>query len=451
MRMGKTICLIGNGIDSLCLAYFMQRIKLRTHILLIKKKCNYINTYFHDSNIIENGCYSFILSENSKLFPSLLMNLNIETKILERNKYSNNISYLDENGNIYKINKFLFRIFYYFFKDYFFNKTINIEKSENLHSFSLKYFDKEICENLIFPYCYHYFNYSPQYVLMNSYFPNLMKEIKDKKSLIKSLLSCNKNNSIIFSKNKKIFTFKDGNEILTKKLIENLELSDDIKLTNNINNLQIKSKKNKVKIFLGRKVLKCKKVVFCLNPLELKNFLKKSKLENKKKNIIIKYLSNFRTTKIKITNVCFKKNVLPFSYSLESLLLIKKNEKNKLISLLYDNNIFPQFNKNISEKKNSEEDIFETSLRFLSKEQNDNKSINEINDFLQNILKVKEKPDLVISNNYDVFSYNEKFDKIFKKLINKHFRNVKIFWAFSFFKNFEFCLSEAKSFFETNI
>ncbi|CRG98613.1 conserved Plasmodium protein, unknown function [Plasmodium relictum] len=448
--MAKIICLIGNGIDALCLGYYLQRIKISTNILLTNKRCKFINTYFHNSNIIENGYYSFILNENSKLFSSFMKNLNIEAKILERNEYSNNISYLDENGNTYKINKFLFRIFYYFFKDYFINKSINIEKNENLHSFLLKYVDKEICENLIIPYCYHYFNYHPRFVLMNSHFPNFVEKIKNKKSIIKSILSYNKNNSIFFSKNKKIFTFKEGNDILTRKLIENLKISNNVKLINNINNLQIKSKKNKIKIFLGREILKCDEVVFCLNPLELKKIFKKSKIEYKKKNIIIKYLSNFRTSKIKITNVCFKKNVLPFSYSLESLLLIKKNEKNKIISLLYDNNIFPQFNKNIS-KSFSKHDIFETSLRFLSTEQNDNKSINEINDFLHGTLKVKEKPDLIISNYYDVFPYNANTDKIFKKLINKNFKKVKIFWPFSFFKNFEFCLSEAKSFSETII
>ncbi|ETW19383.1 hypothetical protein PFFVO_01742 [Plasmodium falciparum Vietnam Oak-Knoll (FVO)] len=193
----------------------------------------------------------------------------------------------------------------------------------------------------------------------------------------------------------------------------------------------------------GREVIKCNEIILCLNPSELKYFLKKSKLEKKKKNILLQYLSKYDTSKIRITNVCFKKNVLPLSHSLESLLLIKKNEKHKIISLLYDSNIFPNC---IPIEEEDDKDIFQTRLRFLSRECDHTLSNIEINYFLENVLKIKEKPDLVVGNTHHVFAFNKNVDVIFKKLIHKYLKRIKIFWSFCFFKNLEYCLRQAKEF-----
>ncbi|KOB61426.1 hypothetical protein PFHG_03176 [Plasmodium falciparum HB3] len=234
-----------------------------------------------------------------------------------------------------------------------------------------------------------------------------------------------------------------GNNVLTSTLVEHLKLKDNMRIINNINNIQMKVKQNRTRLLLGREVIKCNEIILCLNPSELKYFLKKSKLEKKKKNILLQYLSKYDTSKIRITNVCFKKNVLPLSHSLESLLLIKKNEKHKIISLLYDSNIFPNC---IPIEEEDDKDIFQTRLRFLSRECDHTLSNIEINYFLENVLKIKEKPDLVVGNTHHVFAFNKNVDVIFKKLIHKYLKRIKIFWSFCFFKNLEYCLRQAKEF-----
>ncbi|EWC89424.1 hypothetical protein PFNF54_01807 [Plasmodium falciparum NF54] len=398
---------IGNNLDSLSLSYFLQCKKLNVNLLLTNKSTNSINTYHHKKNVIEKGHYTFALNDESYLSLSLLKSLHLKQKVVERNRYSNNVSFLDVKERKYKINKYLFRIIYNLLKDYFSNKSINIGKNETLNNFILQHFDKKICDNLIAPYCYHYFNYSPENVLMRSFFPQFVEKIEGKKSLIKFLFSKKASLSSI-SKKQKIFRFMGGNNLL-----------------------------------LGREVIKCNEIILCLNPSELKYFLKKSKLEKKKKNILLQYLSKYDTSKIRITNVCFKKNVLPLSHSLESLLLIKKNEKHKIISLLYDSNIFPNC---IPIEEEDDKDIFQTRLRFLSRECDHTLSNIEINYFLENVLKIKEKPDLVVGNTHHVFAFNKNVDVIFKKLIHKYLKRIKIFWSFCFFKNLEYCLRQAKEF-----
>lgn len=160
---------------------------------------------------------------------------------------------------------------------------------------------------------------------------------------------------------------------------------------------------------------------------------------------MIKYLLNFSSKKLIITNVCYKNNVFPFSHTLESLLLIKNNPEHKLISLLYDNNIFPQFTQNQTRIENLHQTL-ETRLRFTASEQDSEKLKLQIFAFLKNVLKIKETPDLVISEPHIVFPFDEMADKIFKKLIQKKNKKIKIFWDFAFFKNMELCLSRAKKF-----
>lgn len=449
------ICLIGNGLNALGLAYCLEKQKIIKNgfLFLQQHYDDLIKSIFYNSNIIENGfIYSFNRNQNSVFFGQLLKELNLEENILEINKYSNNISYVDEKGNKYKIGKYIFRILFSLCKDYCINSHLRIDKDDNLYSYLLKCFDRKICENIIIPYCYHYFCCSPFNISLNSYFPQLKEKVQDKRSLIRYFFLSDKKGSF-FSKNNKVFTLKGGNVSLTNKLMNNVNMSSNINVVNSTKSLMIKSEGNKVKIFSGRKKIKHKTVIFCLSPFELKKFLKKTKIKESTKKILLKYLSSsFPSFKIKITTVCFKNNVLPFQYSLESLLLVKENEKNKIISLLFDSNIFPpNKKKDWNEKESTTEDIFETSLRFLSKEQQPKKTLQEIDEFLKNILKIKDQPDLVVSNDYNVFPFNEKKDRVFKKIVSKYLKNVKIFWPFSFFKNMEFCLSETNKFCQTNL
>ncbi|VWU51072.1 conserved protein, unknown function [Hepatocystis sp. ex Piliocolobus tephrosceles] len=450
--MAKNICLIGGDVGSLFLGHYLRQHKLNVKLLSIKKKCNFINTQYNKSNIFECGYYhSFILnSSQSSYLSSLLRELKLEGEIIESNKYSSNISFLNCDGRIYKINKYIPQICYFIFKDYFFHKFVNVKKNERLKEFVLKYCNKKIYEDLITPYCYHHFGYSPEHILMKSYFPNFLQRLENEKSLFKSIKCLNgdnNKNSNLFQKNKKVVRFKEGNVLLTNKLIDHFDLYPNTQHFRNIQNLKIICRKGKVKVSIGRNVIRCDDVVLCLNPLELKNMLKKKKFQIENKKVLIKHLNSFRCKRIKITNVCYKKNVLPLSQSLESLMLVKQNEKNKIISLLYDHNIFSQMGLNSStEKTSTHEILYETRLRFMSSETKDEKCVEEINTFLQDILKLKEGPDLVIGDTYNVFLFNERLDKAFKKLINKKYKQLKIFWIFFFFKNLEFCLRETKNF-----
>ncbi|CXI18614.1 conserved Plasmodium protein, unknown function [Plasmodium berghei] len=450
----RNICLVGGGTDSLCLSYYLQKRKVNIKLLAIKKKCRLINTRYYKSNIIEGGMYySFTLNNKFDLFFSLIKDLNMEPQIIERNKYSNNISYLSENGKFYKINKYLFRIFFFILKDYFFRSSINVEKNERLSTFLLKNVDKKLCENLITPYLYYYFGYSSEHILMNSYFPDFVKSVHKNKSILKAIISSNNNhknnkpskNSNGSLKNKIIFRFKDGNVSLTNKLREYLDQCDNMQWIENTRNFKIEQKGKRIKINIGRESIKCSEIIFCLNPFELRNLLKKKNIKIKNKNIMIKYLFRFSSKNLIITNVCYKNNVLPFSHTLESLLLFKKSSENKLISLSYDNNIFPQFTQNQTCIENLHQKL-ETRLRFTASEQDNEKLKLQIFSFLKNVLKIKETPDLVISEPHIVFHFDEMADKNFKKLIRKKNNKIKIFWDFAFFKNMEFCLSRTKKF-----
>ncbi|CAD2088059.1 conserved Plasmodium protein, unknown function [Plasmodium vinckei brucechwatti] len=393
----RNICLVGGGTDSLCLSYYLQKKKVNIKLLTVNKKCNLINTHYYKSNIIEGGIYySFTLNNKFDSFFSLIKDLNMEPQIVERNKYSNNISYLNENGKFYKINKYLFRIIFFILKDYFFRSSINIEKDERLSEFLSKNVDKKLCESLITPYLYYYFGYSSEHVLMNSYFPDFVKSVHKNKSILKAIISSNNNhknnkpsnNSNGSLKNKIIFRFKDGNMALTNKLREYLDQCDNMQRIENTRNLKIEQKGKRIKVNVGRESIKC---------------------------------------------------------SEESLLLIKKNSENKLTSLLYDNNIFPQFAQNEAHIESLHQTL-ETRLRFTASEQDEEKLKLQIFTFLKNILKIKEIPDLVISEPHIVFPFDEMVDKNFKKLIQKKNKKIKIFWDFAFFKNMEFCLSRTKNF-----
>lgn len=76
---------------------------------------------------------------------------------------------------------------------------------------------------------------------------------------------------------------------------------------------------------LGRKSIKCEQIIFCLSPPELKGLLRKVIFEGKQMDALVKedtlvkkYLSKFRSHAVRISNVCFAKNVLPLSHSLVS-------------------------------------------------------------------------------------------------------------------------------------
>ncbi|ETW28521.1 hypothetical protein PFFCH_04154 [Plasmodium falciparum FCH/4] len=219
LQSKSSLFVIGNNLDSLSLSYFLQCKKLNVNLLLTNKSTNSINTYHHKKNVIEKGHYTFALNDESYLSLSLL-------KMVERNRYSNNVSFLDVKERKYKINKYLFRIIYNLLKDYFSNKSINIGKNETLNNFILQHFDKKICDNLIAPYCYHYFNYSPENVLMRSFFPQFVEKIEGKKSLIKFLFSKKASLSSI-SKKQKIFRFMGGNNYVNElNDLDNISISD---------------------------------------------------------------------------------------------------------------------------------------------------------------------------------------------------------------------------------
>ncbi|GAW79305.1 hypothetical protein, conserved [Plasmodium gonderi] len=453
----KNICIVGGGIDSMCLSFYLSKNKHRIiNLLKIKKKCNLINTSYSYGNICENGSYySFAWSDTSPLFQELLRSIDAQDEVIQSNKYTNNISYMDECGSMYRINKFLVRIIFNLLKDHFWGSSVPISKDERLDSFLSKRLDSKICEDVIHPYCYHYFGYPPKDVLMSSHFPNFMEKMKKGNSLISALRSVNQKNNPVFTKNKKIVKFRKGNVTLLKKLEDHLELCNNISVISKTGNLRIRCMRRGVKVTLGRKIIKCNEIIFCLNPMELRKFLKNVKFEGNKKDMFVrKYLCNFHSHTLRISNVCFSKNVLPFSHSLESLLLFKRNKQNNLISLLYDRNIFTRcdllnaFGEKGSEKSTPEEDFYETSLRFMSKERDEQKSVEEIKWFLRSVLGVQENPDLLISNVHNIFPINKYHEKKYKKIINRKCTRVKIFWTFYFFRNLEFCLREAKEFSE---
>ncbi|SBS80276.1 conserved Plasmodium protein, unknown function [Plasmodium ovale curtisi] len=417
-RPTRSVCLIGGGTDSLCLGYYLQKNTCSNVTLLsLKRRCPFVNTHYYDSQVLETGWYySFVQGSESSLLSSLIRDLRAEGDVVESNRYSSSISFMDEHGKIYKYERF--------------------------NSFISKHIDDKICNNLIFPYCYHYFGFSPRHVLMGSYFHSFVERTKEEnKSLVHCLISrhnTDEKKSSFFIKKKKNVKFRGGNIILAKKIKDHLQLCSNTQWVGNVQNLQVRCKRGSIQVRIGREVLKCEEVILCLNPQELKTILKRKHFHLKNKHILTKFLSKFCANKIKITNVCYRKNILPLSHSLESLLLVKQNKMNSIISMLYDSHIFPQV-----EESSSVESPFETSLRFMSFECDEKKCKEEIKTFLRDILKVKEHPDLVVSNNFSVFPFDERLDRMFKQLLKKRCKKLKIFWTFSFFKNMEFCLSEA--------
>ncbi|CAA9986535.1 conserved Plasmodium protein, unknown function [Plasmodium knowlesi strain H] len=455
----KSICIVGGDVDSLCLALYLSKNKHHVKLLNVKSKCSLINTTYSNDNVFEVGRhYTFSLGEPSSRFNELLRWVNAEDEVILSNPYANNLSYLDEFGRIYRVNKFIFKILFYLLRDHLFGSSIANPKDERMDSFLSKRFDANLFESVIRPYCFHYFGYSPRDVLMRSHFPEFMDRLEKEKSLIKALrVTAKKGNSPMFAKKKKIGKFAKGNLTLVKKLRDHLELCSNVQVINGTGDLQIRCMRHGVKVRLGRKTMKCNEIIFCLSPPELKNLLRNVIFEEKKKDALVeKYLSKFRSHAVRISNVCFSKNVLPFSYSLESLLLFKRNKQNKLISLLYDRNIFPpQCNgcSGLDEyhpgDPSPEGSFYETSLRFMSRETDEHKSVEEINAFLRDVLGVKEKPDLHMSHVHQVFPFDARADQVYRRIISRKCQRVRIFWTFYFFRSFEYCLEEAKRFSDT--
>eukprot|EP00366_Plasmodium_knowlesi_P003588 XP_002261085.1 hypothetical protein, conserved in Plasmodium species [Plasmodium knowlesi strain H] len=494
--------IVGGDVDSLCLALYLSKNKHHVKLLNVKSKCSLINTTYSNDNVFEVGRhYTFSLGEPSSRFNELLRWVNAEDEVILSNPYANNLSYLDEFGRIYRVNKFIFKILFYLLRDHLFGSSIANPKDERMDSFLSKRFDANLFESVIRPYCFHYFGYSPRDVLMRSHFPEFMDRLEKEKSLIKALrVTAKKGNSPMFAKKKKIGKFAKGNLTLVKKLRDHLELCSNVQVINGTGDLQIRCMRHGVKVRpfwnrhacvrLGRKTMKCNEIIFCLSPPELKNLLRNVIFEEKKKDALVeKYLSKFRSHAVRISNVCFSKNVLPFSYSLESLLLFKRNKQNKLISLLYDRNIFPpQCNgcSGLDEyhpgDPSPEGSFYETSLRFMSRETDEHKSVEEINAFLRDVLGVKEKPDLVtrkkekegetylhmcpgnasaispfcyfttsqhMSHVHQVFPFDARADQVYRRIISRKCQRVRIFWTFYFFRSFEYCLEEAKRFSDT--
>ncbi|ANQ06242.1 Uncharacterized protein PCOAH_00005120 [Plasmodium coatneyi] len=455
-KASKSICIVGGGVDSLCLALYLSKNKHHVKLLNVKRKCSLIDSAYFNHNVIEVGRhYTFPLGGPASRFNELLRWVTAEDEVILSNPYANNLSYLDEFGRIYRVNKFILKILFYLLKDHLFGSSIPNPKDERMDSFLSKRFDANLFESVIRPYCFHYFGYSPRDVLMRSHFPNFMDRMGKEKSLIKALRTiAKKGSSPIFAQKKKIGKFAKGNITLVNKLRDHLELCSNVQVITPRGDLQIRCMRRGVKVRLGRKSIKCEQIIFCLSPPELKDLLRNVTFEEKKKDALVKkYLSKFRSHAVRISNVCFAKNVLPFSHSLESLLLFKRNKQNKLISLLYDRNIFPP---QCDEPSGLDEDhpgepspeggLYETSLRFMSRETDERKSVEEINAFLRGVLGVQEKPDMLISHVHRVFPFDARADQAYKKIISRKSQRVRLFWTFYFFRSFEFCLEEAKRF-----
>ncbi|EUD65199.1 hypothetical protein C922_04328 [Plasmodium inui San Antonio 1] len=448
--------IVGGGVDSLCLALYLSKNKHHVKLLNVKMKCSLIDTVYLNNNVFEVGRhYSFSLGGPSSHFNELLRSVTAEDEVILSNPYANNLSYLDEFGRIYRINKFILKILFYLVKDYLFGSSIPTPKGERMDSFFSKRFGAHLFESVIRPYCLHYFGYPPRDVLMRSHFSDFMNRMEEEKSLIKALrATARTGSSSIFSKKKKIGKFRKGNVTLVNKLRDHLQLCSNVEVITRRGDLQIRCMRRGVKVRLGRKSIKCEQIIFCLSPPELKNLLRNVIFEEKKKKdtLVKKYLSKFRSHVVRISNVCFAKNMLPFSHSLESLLLFKRNKQNKLISVLYDHNIFPPQCDGPSAledhpgEPSPEGGLYETSLRFMSRETDERKSVDEINGFLRGVVGVEEKPDLLISHVHHVFPFDARADQVYKKIIRKKSQRVRLFWAFYFFRNFEFCLQEAKRF-----
>ncbi|KJP87016.1 hypothetical protein AK88_03298 [Plasmodium fragile] len=451
----KSICIVGGGVDSLCLALYLAKQKHQVKLLNVKIKCSLIDTAYWKHNVFEVGRhYTFPFGGSSARFNELLRWVNAEGEVILSNPYANNLSYLDEHGRIYRVNEFILKILFYLMKDYLFGASITPNpKDERMDSFLLKRFDANLFESVISPYCFHYFGYSPRDVLMRANFSHFMDRLGEEKSLIKTLRAiARKGSSSIFNNKKKIGKFGKGNVTLVSKLREHLQLCSNVEVITPRGDLQIRCMRRGVKVHLGRKSFKCEQIIFCLSPHELKDLLRNVIFEEKKKDTLLKkYLWKFRSQAVRISNVCFAKNVLPLSHSLESLLLFKQNKQNKLISLLYERNIFPP---PCDEPSGLEEDypgepspeggLYETSLRFMSRETDERKSVEEINGFLRGVLGVHEKPDLLISHVHHVFPFDARADQVYKKIISRKCKRVRLFWPFYFFRSFEFCLEEAK-------
>ncbi|KMZ82690.1 hypothetical protein PVIIG_02475 [Plasmodium vivax India VII] len=435
--------IVGGGVDSLCLALYLSKNKHHIKLLNVKRKCSLLDSHYSKKNVCEVGRhYAFPLSGSSSHFGELLRWVTAEDEVIRSNPYASNLSYLDECGRTYRVNKFIFRILFCLLKDHLFGASIPNPKEERMSSFIRRRFDANLLESVISPYCLHYFGYSPRDVLMRSHFPEFMDRLEEEKSLVKALrATAKKGSSSIFAQKKKSVKFAKGNVTLLSKLRDHLELCSN------------------VEVRLGRKSIKCEQIIFCLSPPELKGLLRKVIFEGKQMDALVKedtlvkkYLSKFRSHAVRISNVCFAKNVLPLSHSLESLLLFKRNKQNKLISLLYDGNIFPPQCDGPSGvedhpgEPSPEGGLYETSLRFMSRETDERKSVEEIDRFLRGVLGVQEKPDLLVSHVHHVFPFDARADQAYKKIIRRKCPRVRLFWTFYFFRSFEFCLQEAKRF-----
>jgi len=400
MTLKKRIVIIGAGISGLSFAWYIGKNRPDCECILLEKKetpGGYMRTRDTEDGIVEKGPRVFKTSRSPD-FLQLIKETGFSSELIGSDSKAKS-RYLWKGGELKKVGSvalpYLFRGL---MRDW---KTPSVSKEETVWEFTSRRFGNKIADGLFDPLVLGIYAGDIKELSADAIFPVLKRWERENGSVIKGALSA------LIKKRKKdprgdppfkgLFSFKKG----SGSFISHLEKSITGPIFYGEKSLGIKKENGVFQVISGQGVIEADEAVCAMPAHETASFIRSLSPE------VAGILEEIPYRSIINVNVIFERAVRikpGFGYLVPTL------EKETILGVLFDSNIFPEQDKRACTK---------LTIMIRSEEQNTKEAVYRC---LTRHLGIFEKPKEIIEESYSsaipqyVIGHREKIASIYQKL-----------------------------------
>lgn len=333
----KRIAVIGAGISGLSLAYYLKKKFGNTISIDIlereKRTGGWIYTKEYYGQIFECGPHTFRVDAKENAILELINELDLTSSLIEANASSKK-RYIAKGGKIHQLPQtflslFTTRVGRTILKAAILEplKSKSGEEDESVESFFSRRFGAKFVNTFVDPYITGIYGGSATSLSMRFTFPKIWEYEKKYRSIVLSLLFKSSQDKT----SGKICTFKDGMEVLPKKL--EMILFDEIKLQTQVN--RIEEHESSVEVHIKNSSSKSYDHLFSTISPRILNMLLSS--DDPLKELLPPVPMN----SLLVVHLGYKSdfsNVVGFGF------LAGRSEEAMLLGILFDSDCFPEQN-----------------------------------------------------------------------------------------------------------
>ncbi len=343
----KNIIILGGGISGLALLWYLKKAYRDTVSITLLEKTSrvggWIQSIKKEGFLFEQGPHSFRGGSQGIATLQLVEELGLHNQIITANPSAQQrFLYLDKQ--LQKVPAHFFSLLFSpLTRKLFLNLLMEwrmprgVTEDESIHSFFSRRVGKEVVETFLDPLVTGIYAGSIHNLSAKSCFPKLFEWERHYGSLTKGAFinRFSKRNEVVSPfikkmKREKLFSFKDGMEVLPQTLA--LLLKDHIFTHHDVSSMQLSSKNAQLELTNGKK-MHADLVYSTLPASALASLLRPHNSE------ISKLLNSISYESIAVVSLGYKQRLLPlqgFGY------LIPSKENENILGMVWDSCIFPQ-------------------------------------------------------------------------------------------------------------